>query len=148
LEKARQQKVAEGEIESEHPGYLGSQDTFYVGTLKESFAQSPKSQIARDNAGGEKTLPQGGEKKWGFMEKKGAKKGRITPGGKQEKKREEESGKVAEITGERVKKQWRFPGESVIIPPIFNPNQRKEPPWLLYHKKVFFHGKTSTRPQI
>lgn len=34
LEKARQQKVAEGEIESEHPGYLGSQDTFYVGTLK------------------------------------------------------------------------------------------------------------------
>lgn len=23
-----------GEIETEHPGYLGAQDTFYVGTLK------------------------------------------------------------------------------------------------------------------
>lgn len=34
LEKARQQKEAHGEIETEHPGYLGSQDTFYVGTLK------------------------------------------------------------------------------------------------------------------
>jgi len=34
LEKARQEKIAEGEIESEHPGYLGAQDTFYVGTLK------------------------------------------------------------------------------------------------------------------
>ena len=34
LEKAKEQKVAEGEIESEHPGYLGSQDTFYVGTIK------------------------------------------------------------------------------------------------------------------
>ena len=34
LEKAKVKKEAEGEIESEHPGYLGSQDTFYVGTLK------------------------------------------------------------------------------------------------------------------
>ena len=34
LEKAKAKKEAEGEIESEHPGYLGSQDTFYVGTLK------------------------------------------------------------------------------------------------------------------
>ena len=34
LEKAKEQKVAQGEIESEHPGYLGAQDTFYVGTLK------------------------------------------------------------------------------------------------------------------
>jgi len=34
LEKAKQQKEAHGEIETEHPGYLGSQDTFYVGTLK------------------------------------------------------------------------------------------------------------------
>lgn len=34
LEKAKQQKEAEGEIETEHPGYLGAQDTFYVGTLK------------------------------------------------------------------------------------------------------------------
>jgi transposase InsO family protein len=34
LETARQEKLAKGEIETEHPGYLGSQDTFYVGTLK------------------------------------------------------------------------------------------------------------------
>lgn len=34
LEKAKQQKEAEGEIETEHPGYLGAQDTFYVGHLK------------------------------------------------------------------------------------------------------------------
>jgi len=34
LEKQQQIKQAEGEIETEHPGYLGSQDTFYVGTLK------------------------------------------------------------------------------------------------------------------
>lgn len=34
LEKAKQEKQAHGEIETQHPGYLGSQDTFYVGTLK------------------------------------------------------------------------------------------------------------------
>lgn len=34
LEKAREEKEAQGEIETEHPGYLGAQDTFYVGTLK------------------------------------------------------------------------------------------------------------------
>jgi transposase InsO family protein len=34
LEKAKEEKEAHGEIETEHPGYLGSQDTFYVGTLK------------------------------------------------------------------------------------------------------------------
>lgn len=34
LEKAKQQQEAEGEIVTEHPGYLGAQDTFYVGTLK------------------------------------------------------------------------------------------------------------------
>ena len=34
LEKAKQEKEAYGEIETEHPGYLGSQDTFYVGTIK------------------------------------------------------------------------------------------------------------------
>jgi len=34
LERAKQEKEANGEIETEHPGYLGSQDTFYVGTLK------------------------------------------------------------------------------------------------------------------
>lgn len=34
LEKARQEKEAHGEIETEHPGYLGAQDTYYVGNLK------------------------------------------------------------------------------------------------------------------
>jgi transposase InsO family protein len=34
LEKAKIEKEAHGEIETEHPGYLGSQDTFYVGTMK------------------------------------------------------------------------------------------------------------------
>ena len=34
LEKAKQQKEAHREIETEHPGYLGSQDTCYVSTIK------------------------------------------------------------------------------------------------------------------
>lgn len=34
LEKAQEEKAAHGEIETEHPGYLGAQDTYYVGTLK------------------------------------------------------------------------------------------------------------------
>jgi transposase InsO family protein len=34
LEKKRQDDEACGEIETAHPGYLGSQDTFYVGTIK------------------------------------------------------------------------------------------------------------------
>ena len=34
LEKAREEKQAHGEIETEHPGYLLSQDTYYVGTIK------------------------------------------------------------------------------------------------------------------
>ena len=34
LEKAKDEKEACGEIESLHPGYLGAQDTYYVGSLK------------------------------------------------------------------------------------------------------------------
>jgi transposase InsO family protein len=34
LERAREDKAAHGEIETEHPGYLGAQDTYYVGTIK------------------------------------------------------------------------------------------------------------------
>lgn len=34
LEKKQEDDVSCGEIETAHPGYLGSQDTFYVGTLK------------------------------------------------------------------------------------------------------------------
>ena len=34
LEKAKEEKEARGEIETEHPGYLICQDTYYVGTIK------------------------------------------------------------------------------------------------------------------
>ncbi len=34
LERKQEDDIAVGEIETAHPGYLGSQDTFYVGTLK------------------------------------------------------------------------------------------------------------------
>lgn len=34
LEKARAHKEAHGEIETHHPGFLGSQDTYYVGNIK------------------------------------------------------------------------------------------------------------------
>ena len=36
LEKKKHDDEACGEIETAHPGYLGSQDTFYVGNLKVS----------------------------------------------------------------------------------------------------------------
>jgi len=34
MERAKEEKEAHGEIETEHPGYLGSQDTYYVGNIK------------------------------------------------------------------------------------------------------------------
>lgn len=34
LERAKEEKVLQGEIETEHPGYLLAQDTYYVGTIK------------------------------------------------------------------------------------------------------------------
>src|SRR3954471_5907915 len=34
MEKAKQEKEAHGEIETAHPGYLGAQDTYYMGTIK------------------------------------------------------------------------------------------------------------------
>ena len=34
MERAKEEKVAHGEIETEHPGYLGAQDTYYVGNIK------------------------------------------------------------------------------------------------------------------
>jgi transposase InsO family protein len=34
LEKAKAEKESHGEFESEHPGYCGAQDTFYVGNMK------------------------------------------------------------------------------------------------------------------
>ena len=60
LEKAKSEKEAHGEFESEHPGYCGAQDTFYVGNMKGVDASiskpswtptrkspSPSSMIAR-----------------------------------------------------------------------------------------------------
>lgn len=34
LEKKQDDDIAHGEVETAHPGCLGSQDTFYVGTIK------------------------------------------------------------------------------------------------------------------
>jgi transposase InsO family protein len=34
LERKKEKREAMGEIETEHPGYLGSQDTYYVGNIK------------------------------------------------------------------------------------------------------------------
>lgn len=34
LERKKEKREAMGEIETEHPGYLGAQDTYYVGTIK------------------------------------------------------------------------------------------------------------------
>jgi len=34
IEKSKQEKEASGEIETHHPGYLGAQDTYYVGNIK------------------------------------------------------------------------------------------------------------------
>lgn len=34
MERAKEQREAQGEIETEHPGYLGAQDTYYVGMIK------------------------------------------------------------------------------------------------------------------
>lgn len=34
LERKKEKKEAYGEIETEHPGYLGAQDTYYVGSIK------------------------------------------------------------------------------------------------------------------
>lgn len=41
LERRRDDDVSCGEIETAHPGYLGSQDTFYVGTMKGVGPNSP-----------------------------------------------------------------------------------------------------------
>jgi len=34
LERKKEKREASGEIETEHPGYLGAQDTYYVGNIK------------------------------------------------------------------------------------------------------------------
>jgi len=34
LERKKEKQKAHGEIETEHPGYLGPQETYYFGTIK------------------------------------------------------------------------------------------------------------------
>src|SRR6478672_9289126 len=34
MERKKEKREALGEIETEHPGYLGAQDTYYVGNIK------------------------------------------------------------------------------------------------------------------
>jgi hypothetical protein len=41
LEKAKAEKEAYGEIETHHPGYLGAQDTYYVGHIIRCRAYLP-----------------------------------------------------------------------------------------------------------
>jgi hypothetical protein len=45
MEKSKQDKEAQGEIDTSHPGYLGAQDTYYVGTIKAlgAFTDRPLS---------------------------------------------------------------------------------------------------------
>jgi len=35
MERKKERRESFGEIETEHPGYLGSQDTYYVGNIKD-----------------------------------------------------------------------------------------------------------------
>jgi hypothetical protein len=49
LEKAKTEKEAHGEFESEHPGSCGAQDTFYVGNLK-GFNETPAPKANNSSA--------------------------------------------------------------------------------------------------
>ncbi len=43
LERKREEQMEYGEIEAAHPGYLGSQDTFYVSNMKGVGRSRPSS---------------------------------------------------------------------------------------------------------
>jgi len=45
LEKAKTEKEAHGEFESECPGYCGAQDTFYVGNMKASGVSTSRPSL-------------------------------------------------------------------------------------------------------
>jgi hypothetical protein len=45
LEKAKSEKEAHGEFESECPGYCGAQDTFYLGNMKGGRPHLPETFI-------------------------------------------------------------------------------------------------------
>jgi hypothetical protein len=46
LERAREEKQAHGEIETEHPGYLGCQDTYYVGNRASAAQRAARLQTS------------------------------------------------------------------------------------------------------
>jgi hypothetical protein len=55
IDKAKEEKMAWGEIETKQVGYLGAQDTFYVGTLKgvgRIYQQTFISVLGRSSQGG------------------------------------------------------------------------------------------------
>lgn len=41
LERKREDEAVSGEIETAHPGYLGSQDTFYIGKHERGWTHPP-----------------------------------------------------------------------------------------------------------
>ena len=51
LEKAKTEKETHGEFESEHPGYCGAQDTFYVGNMKAPYPFMPSPTSAHSSPG-------------------------------------------------------------------------------------------------
>ncbi len=55
LEKQKTIKEASGEIETQHPGYLGSQDTYYVGTIYQQSFVDTYSRVADAKLYTEKT---------------------------------------------------------------------------------------------
>ncbi len=47
LKRAKREKEAHGEIETEHPGYLGAQDKYYIDTLKSVGRVLPSPHLAK-----------------------------------------------------------------------------------------------------
>ena len=66
LEKAKAKQEADGEIESRDPGYLGSHDTYHVGTMKgvgriyQQTVVAPHARVAIARLDTEKTTITGG----------------------------------------------------------------------------------------
>jgi hypothetical protein len=52
LERKREEQQECGEIETAHPGYLGSQDTFYVGNMKGVRADLSANLCRHEREGG------------------------------------------------------------------------------------------------
>jgi hypothetical protein len=50
MEKAKEQREAHGEIETEHPGYLGAQDTYYVGVIHQHIIPDLVTKVSKDRS--------------------------------------------------------------------------------------------------